>query len=43
MIIENYLNKLSNLRTDSGRHRYPAHTYHHTPDLNHAISDEGPD
>ena len=31
MMLENYLHKLSNLRTDSGRSRYPAYTLHRAP------------
>jgi len=41
-MIENYLHKLSNLRTDRGRDRYPAHTLHraaHKPFLLLSIMD----
>ena len=41
-MIENYLHKLSNLRTDRGRNRYPAYTLHraaHKPFLLLSIMD----
>jgi len=31
MILKNYLHKLSNLRTDKNRNRYPAYTSHRAP------------
>ena len=42
MMLENYLHKLSNLRTDRGRNRYPAYTLHraaHKPFLLLSIMD----
>jgi putative restriction endonuclease len=42
MILENYLHKLSHLRTDRGRNRYPAYTLHraaHKPFLLLSIMD----
>ena len=31
MMLENYFHKLSNLRTDRGRNRYPSYTLHRAP------------
>ncbi len=31
MMLKNYLHKISNLRTDRGRSRYPAYTLHRAP------------
>jgi putative restriction endonuclease len=31
MMLKNYLHKLSNLRTDKNRNRYPAYTSHRAP------------